>query len=102
MGRALELAPGGALAEDARYWRAVALGRAGAAGEARAAMEEFLSSHPRSPRTGEVSVMLGWLLVDAGDRARAEALFRAAAADVRLQVRKSAQAGLQAVGSSGP
>jgi hypothetical protein len=94
MRRALDLEPGSALAEDARYWRAVALGRAGVAGEARDAMEEFLRSHPRSPRAGEVSVMLGWLLVDAGERSRAETLFRAAAADARPEVRRSATAGL--------
>jgi TolA-binding protein len=102
MRRALELEPGNALAEDARYWRAVALGRAGAAGEARQAMEEFLREHPRSPRAGEVSVMLGWLLVDAGEKGRAAILFQAAAGDARSEVRGSAQAGLKAVGSAGP
>jgi TolA-binding protein len=94
MRRALDLEPGNALAEDARYWRAVALGRAGVVGEARDAMEEFLRNHPRSPRAGEVSVMLGWLLIDAGERDRAESLFRAAAGDARPEVRKSAEAGL--------
>jgi thioredoxin-like negative regulator of GroEL len=94
MRRALDLEPGNALAEDARYWRAVALGRAGVTGEARDAMEDFLRSHPASNRAGEVSVMLGWLLIDAGERPHAEALFRAAAADARPEVRKSAQAGL--------
>jgi hypothetical protein len=57
-------------------------------------MEDFLLRHPDSPRAGEVSVMLGWLLVDSGERARAEALFRAATTDPRSEVRRSAEAGL--------
>src|SRR6185436_6614824 len=97
MRRALDLEPANALAEDARYWRAVALGRAGAAGEARAAMEEFLRLHPRSARAGAVSAMLGWLLVDAGEKDRARALFEAAAGDANAAVQKSARAGLDAV-----
>ena len=88
---------GGALGEDARYWRAVALGRANAPEEARPAMEEFLRRHPGSRRAGEVSAMLGWLLIDAGERERAATLFNAALADPSASVRQSARAGLEAV-----
>jgi TolA-binding protein len=102
MGEALALGPRGALAEDARYWRAVALGRAGASDEARVAMEEFLRRHGGSPRAGEVSAMLGWLLFDAGDRAGARALFHAAERDANAGVRQSARAGLQAAGAEPP
>jgi hypothetical protein len=88
---------GGPLAEDARYWRAVALGRAHAPEEARPAMEEFLRRHPGSRRAGEVSAMLGLLLIDAGERERAAALFHAAEQDPNAGVRQSARAGLDAV-----
>ena len=97
MARAAQLAGHTTLAEDARYWNAVALGRAHRDGDARAAMEHFLAQHPGSPRAGEVSVMLGWLLVDAHELAAAESRFRAAAQDARPAVRDSARAGLAAV-----
>jgi TolA-binding protein len=97
MERAVGLQPAGVLAEDARYWRAIALGRAGATGPARAAMEEFRRLHPGSRRAGEVAAMLGWLLVDAGERGRAGDLFRAALADPNPAVRQSARAGLDVV-----
>jgi hypothetical protein len=98
MNRAIAAGPAGVLDEDARYWRAVALGRAGASFEARAAMEEFRRLYPSSRRAGEVAAMLGWLLVEAGERGRAGPLFRAALADPSPAVRDSARAGLAALG----
>jgi TolA-binding protein len=98
MERALMLGPGGNLEEDARYWRAVALGRAGATRDARQAMETFLRHHPASPRAAEVSAMFGWLLVEAGDRAAARDLFRAAQRSSNPRVVESARAGLEQVG----
>lgn len=91
------LDPDGPLAEDASYWYPVALARA-KRGEAAGAFRDFLERYPRSPHAGEASAMLGWLLVDAGERAEAERRFRAALDAPTEQVRTSARAGLAALG----
>ncbi len=84
------------LAEDASFWRAVALGRAGHDAQARAAFQAFLARFPSSDREGEAAAVLGWLLIDAGDRRGAERHFRGASTDPREDVRASARAGLAA------
>jgi len=86
------------LSEDACFWRAVAFDRAGRFGEAQSAFGEFLSRYPRSDRAGEASVMLGWLLLRAGDAPSAAARFGSALDDPGERVRGSAQAGLAAAG----
>jgi len=86
------------LSEDAGFWRAVAFDRAGRLGEAQRAFAEFLSRYPRSDRAGEASVMLGWLLLRAGDAPGAAARFASALEDPGERVRGSAQAGLAAAG----
>jgi TolA-binding protein len=86
--------PGSRLVDDARYWRAVALARSGQTAAAQGALGEFLRLHPRSPRAGEASVMLGWMLLDSGDRTGAFRRFKAAAADRDPVVRASAAKGL--------
>lgn len=85
------------LTEDARYWRAVALGRAGKSVDAIEAFELFVARHRDSSRAGEASVMLGWLLYDAEELAAAERRFRAALDDHSERVRKSAAEGVDAV-----
>jgi TolA-binding protein len=85
------------MAEDAHYWRAVALARGGDAPAARTAFESFLHDFPSSPRSGEASVMLGWLLFDRGDYTEAARRFRAAVTDPASRVRSSAAQGLHAV-----
>jgi TolA-binding protein len=85
----------GAVAEDARYWEGVALARAGASRDAMVALRRFLTAHPSSPRAGEASARLGWLLLDAGELAAAERSFAAAAADRVPAVRRSASTGLE-------
>ena len=95
MRRAWEAAPTSALATDARYWEAVALARQGSVAQARAAMEEFLRRFPGSPRTGEVSAMLGWSYLESHEWAKAERLFRAAESDRTPAVRDSAEKGLE-------
>ncbi len=95
--RAARIDPDAPLAEDARYWLAVARARAGQTRRAAAAMRDFLSRHPFSDRAGEVSVMLGWIELRAGDSDHAEAHFRAAVDDDRSDVRASARAGLDAL-----
>ncbi|HEX3482020.1 MAG TPA: FecR domain-containing protein [Kofleriaceae bacterium] len=95
--RVVLLAPDSPLAEDAGFWRAVALARGKRSLEAVAAFHDFLDGHARSPRAGQASAMLGWLLIDARVLDEAERRFRAAAGDPDPAVRRSAQAGLDAL-----
>jgi TolA-binding protein len=92
------LDPEGPLAEDAGYWYAVALARAKRS-EAATAFGDFLDRHPRSAHAREASAMLGWILVEANQRAEAERRFRAALDDPSPAVRDSARAGLSALGA---
>jgi hypothetical protein len=96
-GRALALDPEGPLAEDARYWHAVALARSNDDAHARIALADFLDHHPRSVRRGEASVMLGTILLAMRDFDGAERRFADAADDVVPEVRARAKAGLDAV-----
>lgn len=91
------LDPGGALAEDATYWYAVALARGDDNASAITAFGDFLEHYAKSRRAGEASAMLGWLLVGAQRPAEAERRFRAAVNDPTPAVRDSARAGLDAV-----
>ena len=95
MRRARQAAPASALAEDARYWEAVALARQGSMAQSRAVMEEFLRRFPGSPRAGEVSAMLGWFLVESHEWTAAERRFRMAESDRAPAVRESAKKGLE-------
>jgi TolA-binding protein len=94
---AVREAPAAPLAADARYWRAVALARAGDAGGARDALVDFLARHAGHARAGEASAMLGWMLLEAGDRRGASLRFRAALRDPDPGIRASAQKGLAAL-----
>jgi hypothetical protein len=100
--KALLAAPDGALADDARFWRAVALARGHAAGPAIAAFRELVDEHPGSTHAGEASAMLGWLLVDAKRLDEARERFGAATNDPSPKVRASAQAGIEALDSPAP
>jgi TolA-binding protein len=87
-----------ALSEDALFWRGVALDRANRLAEAQEALTRFLVRYPRSDRAGEASVMLGWLLLRAGETTAADARFGSALGDPSERVRRSARAGLAASG----
>jgi TolA-binding protein len=97
--RAIDLDASGAIAEDARYWRSIALTRAGERMRAKAALLDFLTRHPRASHAAEASATLGWILLEAGDLDAADARFEAALADPRPAVRDSARAGREAVGA---
>jgi len=97
--RVLADSPEDPLAEDAGFWKAVCFDRAGLDADAAAAFGWFLGRYPASPRAGEASAMLGWLLLDAGDLDAAEARFRSAAADKAAHVRQAAAKGLEAIAS---
>lgn len=100
--KALLAAPDGSLADDARFWRAVALARGHAAKPAIAAFRELVDEHPGSTHAGEASAMLGWLLVDAKRLDEARERFAAATNDPSPKVRASAQAGMDALDSPKP
>jgi TolA-binding protein len=91
----------GRMAEDAGYWQAVALARAGQSAKAARAFESFLGAWPGSTRAGEASAMLGWILFDARDYQGAARRFRAAVTDPSARVRKSAADGLNAIRKAG-
>lgn len=95
--RAEQTQTGEALVEDARFWRAVALGRAGQVQAEAAAFQRFLSLHGSSPRAGEASAILGWLLLKQGQTDEAAKRFADASRDPREEVRQSARAGLAAI-----
>ena len=94
---ALARYPGDPLAEDVAFWRGVALARAKRSADAIRALAAFADGHTGSPRFGEASAMLGWLLVDAGQLDAAERRFGAARQDPVAAVRTSAEKGLMAV-----
>jgi TolA-binding protein len=96
-GRVVLLAPDGPLVEDASFWRAVALARGQRSAEALSALRDFLDSYGASPRAGEVSAMLGWMLIDARAYDEAARRFATAVRDASPAVRRSAKAGLDAL-----
>jgi TolA-binding protein len=87
-------APTDPLAEDAAFWRCVALSRTGDTRGAETALDAFVAHYPASARAGEASVMLGWLLVGHGEVTRARPLFERAAHDPSERIRASAERGL--------
>ncbi len=97
-GRAAAERNDNALSEDASFWKGVALDRAKRLAEAQEALSRFLVLYPRSDRAGEASVMLGWLLLRAGDLTAADMRFGSALGDPSERVRRSARAGLAASG----
>lgn len=86
---------GSGIAEDALYWRAVAIARAGDAPEAKRLFGEFLARFPRSSRGGEAATALGWLLLADGDSGAARRAFEQATGDLSPTVRASASDGLR-------
>jgi TolA-binding protein len=84
------------ISEDACYWLAVAHLRSGARSGAAMDFSRFLARWPRSSRSGEATVALGWLLLDGGDRENARLRFAAAVTDPSPAVRAAARKGLAA------
>jgi TolA-binding protein len=95
--RAIASDPDAPLAEDARYWRAVALARAGKDTDAHDTLEAFLLRHPTSMHAGRASLMLGNLLVKAGNLDAARPRYQAALADSDPEVRAAARKALDAL-----
>ena len=97
-GQALSEGDDNALSEDASFWMGVALDRTSRLAEAQEALTQFLVRYPKSDRAGEAAVMLGWLLLRAGDVTAAEARFGSALGNPSERVRRSGRAGLAASG----
>ena len=87
------------LAEDALFWRGIALDRGGRSGPARVALSDFLARYPESDHRAEACVILGWLLIHTGELDEAVDRFEQALQDPADQVRNSARAGLAAARS---
>ena len=83
------------LAEEAAYWRAVALKRSGQRDDAITAFESFLREHPESRRRGEAAVALGLLERERGDEASAQRHLRSALEDPDSRVRLEAERSLR-------
>ena len=84
------------LLEDAWFWMAVCEARIPHKAAAKLSLSGFINRFPRSSRIGEVSAMLGWILLEDNDLESATRLFAAAADDRVSEVRQSARAGLDA------
>ncbi len=82
------------IAEDAAFWHAVALMRAGRTSGAAQAFAMFLNQHRASPRNGQASALLGSLLLEDGDLEGARLHFRAAEMDPAAEIAARARAGL--------
>lgn len=98
--RAAALGEGAAHApvlEDSRFWRAVALARAGQRPAAVQALREFLGRHPGAARFGEAKAILGWQLLQDGLLDEAQQCFEAAEKDPHAPIRENARSGLAAV-----
>jgi len=87
--------PHDALAEDARYWRAVIAQRAHRTDDARTLWRALLATHPGSARAPEASVMLGWLELERGDKETAARLFAKGATSPDAEIAASAKTGLE-------
>jgi tetratricopeptide (TPR) repeat protein len=81
------------LREDALFWRAVALQRAGSAG-ALEAWSAFLGAYPNAPRAGEAHCVYARGLRDAGRTEEARAHFEAASRATSARARRCGDEGL--------
>ncbi len=85
------------LVEDASFWRAVALGRAGDKEGSTRALTQFLARYPRSMHAPEAAAIVGWGMIARGDLDGAAPLLRTASAEGPPAVRDRAQAGLDEI-----
>jgi hypothetical protein len=86
---------GSPVREEARYWRAVALLRAGDDRAAERAFRGFLKSYPGAPRGEEAALLLGRALLGRGDAVAAKPWLERAAKSEDARVRERAEALLE-------
>ncbi|MEQ9502761.1 MAG: tetratricopeptide repeat protein [Deltaproteobacteria bacterium] len=91
-----QIAPSSALAEDAAYWRAIALLRA-KRDEARQALRTFVTRHPKATRAPEAWVLLGWSELARSNVDAARDAFARGRAEGGPAVRAEADRGLAAI-----
>jgi hypothetical protein len=82
------------LAEDAMFWRGVALARSKRPGEAVRALTAFIARFPHSERVAEATALLGWQEIELGDLDEAEARFRSLTGPLPDDLKKNVEAGL--------
>ena len=82
-------------AEDAMFWKAVALDRSQNEQAAIKALYFFIDTYPHSRRTLEACAMLGWKRLDSGDTEGARRLFVRAQKSKSTRVHNSAVQGLE-------
>ena len=87
--------PRSGFAEDAMFWKAVALDHVHNERRAAQALSFFIATYPESRRIPEASAMLGWKALDSGDTKQARALFIRAQKSPSERVRNSAAQGLE-------
>jgi hypothetical protein len=90
--------PGGPFAEEAAFWQAVALSRAGRSADATTTLEAFLGRYPTSSHRFAALGILGWELWQQGDLDGARRAFESALQSDDPRVRRSAQTGLSQLG----
>jgi hypothetical protein len=86
--------PGAPFVEEATFWQAISMARAGRGADAKAKLEAFLARYPSSTHKLEALGVLGWQLLEAGDREGARRAFEDARKSDDARVRDSANAGL--------
>ncbi len=89
--------PSAPAAEDAEYWRAIALAKAGRSEAAAEAMRAFLERRSDSARAGEMSLMLGRQLLDLGRIDEARPVFERGLRDRSPQIRERARRALKTI-----
>ena len=94
---AATLDPASPIVEDARFWYATTLNRAGDKAKARTALTAFVAKYPNSPKRGEAAIALGSLLLEGGDLDGAQIMFESAQDDPAPVVQQSAKNGLAKV-----
>jgi TolA-binding protein len=94
-GEVQRLSRGRDIEEDAFYWHAVAIARAGDPTRARQLFGDFLDRFPTSSRIGEAADALGWLLLQSGQRRSARRAFERAVLDPSPRVQANAREGLR-------
>jgi TolA-binding protein len=92
-----KVSPKSSLGEDAAFWNGITLLRAGRKDEGARALTAFLSAYPQSARLGEVSIALGWILLEQGDLEEARICFETALNDRGKDIRESAGRGLEEI-----
>lgn len=89
--------PGSPVTPEARYWRAIALIRAGGSNEGQLALERYVRRHPDGRRAGEAALWLARAAMERGDDSGARAWLERASGAKDAKIRERAQEALRAL-----